>query len=74
MKLFNHLNLEQKIARGKYGTNSQIKFETKMLKSSLCDRSDGHILIKGTITLVRQGSDAAAIAKDRNNKQVIFKN
>ena len=26
-----------------YNTNSQIKFKTSMLKSSLCDYSDAHI-------------------------------
>ena len=31
------------------------------------------ILVKGIITVVGQGSDAAAIASDWNNKQVIFK-
>ena len=33
-----------------------------MLKSSLYDYSDAHILVKGTITVVGQGNDAAAIA------------
>ena len=31
-------------ARGTYDTNSQIKFKTSMLKSSLCDYSD-HIYL-----------------------------
>ena len=30
--------------------------------------------MKGFITLVGQGADAAAITTDKNNKQVIFKN
>ena len=30
-------------------TNSQIKFKTSMLKSSLCDYSDGYIIVKGTL-------------------------
>ena len=30
--------------------------------------------MKGFITLARQGADAAAIAADKNSKQVIFKN
>ena len=42
-----------------------------MLKSSLCDYSDVKILVKGTITVAGQGTDAAV---NRNNKQVIFKN
>ena len=59
---------------GTYCNNSGIKFKTTMLKSSLCDYSDSWILVKGTITLVGQAADSAAIQADRNNKQVIFKN
>ena len=36
-------------SRGGYNVNSQIKFKTTMLKSSLCDYSDAYILVKGTI-------------------------
>ena len=38
-------------SRGTYNVNSQIKFKTTMLKSSLCDYSDAYILVKGTITI-----------------------
>ena len=38
-------------SRGTYNTNSQIKFKTSMLKSSLYDYCDVYILVKGT-TLV----------------------
>ena len=38
-------------SRAGYNVNSQIKFKTTMLKSSLCDYSDAHILVKGTITV-----------------------
>ena len=38
-------------ARGTYNTNTQIKFKTSMLKSSLCDYSDAHILVSGTIAI-----------------------
>ena len=31
-------------------TNSQIKFKATMLKFSLCDYSDGYILVEATIT------------------------
>ena len=34
--------------RGTYNTNSQIKFKTSMLKSSLCDYSDTYIVVSGT--------------------------
>ena len=36
-------------SRGTYNVNSQIKFKTTMLKSSLCDYSDAYILVKGKI-------------------------
>ena len=52
-------------SRGGYNVNSQIKFKTKMLKSSLCDYSDAYILIKGTIT-VDDTSDAGAAANNTN--------
>ena len=38
-------------SRGTYSVNSQIKFETTMLKSSLCDYRNAYILGKGTITV-----------------------
>ena len=51
--------------------NSQIKFKTTMVKSSLCDYSDAYILVKGTIT---DNNTAAADAHANNtNKKVIFK-
>ena len=34
-----------------YNVNSQIKFKTAILKSSLCDYSDAYIIVKGTITV-----------------------
>ena len=43
-----------------------------MLRSSLCDYSDGYILVKGTIAV---NNTAAADADANNtNKKVIFKN
>ena len=51
---------------GKYNTNSQIKFKTTMLESSLYYYNDAQILLKGTITIVRQ--DKATKAADRDNK------
>ena len=33
-------------SRGTYNVNSQIKFKTTMLKSSLCNYSDGYIFVK----------------------------
>ena len=52
--------------------NSQFKFKTKMLKSSLYDYSDACILVKGTIFV---NNNAAADADANNaNKKVTFKN
>ena len=61
-------------SRGTYNTNSQIKFKTMMLKSSLCDYSDAYILVKGTITIIRRRADAAARQADERDKELIFKN
>ena len=33
-----------------YNPNSQIRFKTSMLRSSLCDYSNAYILVKGTIS------------------------
>ena len=69
-------------SRRTYNVNSQIKFKTTMLKSSLCyntisisslcDYSDAHILVKGNISV----NNTAAAGADANNtgKKVIFKN
>ena len=61
-------------SRGTYNVNSQIKFKTTMLKSSLCDYSDAYILVKGTITISGSGADAAARQADKRDKGVTFKN
>ena len=60
-------------SRGVYTVNSQIKFKTTMLKSSLCDCSDAYILVKGTIS-VNNTAAAAGAAANNTNKKVIFKN
>ena len=59
-------------SKGKYDANSDIKFKTIMLKSSLCDYRDAYILVKRTIT-VPNTTPADANA---NNvcKRLIFKN
>ena len=59
-------------SRGVYNVNSQIKFKTAMLKSSLCDYSDAYILVKGTISV--NNTAAAGAAVNNNNNKVIFKN
>ena len=59
-------------SRGTYNVNSQIKFKTTMLRSSLCDYGDPHVLVKGTIAV---NNTAAADANANNtNRKVIFKN
>ena len=45
-----------------------IKFKTSMLKSSLCDYSDGYILVSGTITI---GSEEGG-NPNNNDKEVVF--
>ena len=56
-------------SRGTYNTNSQIRFKTSLLRSSLCDYSNAYILVKGTITVVNTGTVAAPNNAD---KKVIF--
>ena len=59
-------------SRGAYNVNSQIKFKTTMLKSSLCDYSDAYILIKGTISA--NNTAAAGATANNINRKIIFKN
>ena len=61
-------------SRGTYNVNSQIKFETTTLKSSLSDCSDAYIFVKGKITITGEGDDAAARETDERDKGVTFKN
>ena len=51
--------------RGTYNTNSQIKYKTSILMSSLCDHSDAFILVKGSISIA---------AKTGNNQITEIKN
>ena len=57
-----------------HNTNSQIRFKTSMLKSSLCHYSDIYILVSGTIIVVGGVADDTARSTGRNNKQVMLKN
>ena len=61
-------------SRGVYNVNSQIKFKTTMLKSSLCDYSDAYVLVKGRITINGRGAAIAAREADEGDKGVAFKN
>ena len=49
--------------RETYNTNSQVKFKTSLLKSSLCTYSDAYIVLKGTLTVL----DMSATADDKNS-------
>ena len=53
-------------SRGNYNTNSQIKFKTLLLKSSLCEYSDAYILAKRTIS-VKNTAAAGNAANDNDN-------
>ena len=59
-------------SRGAYNINSQIKFKTTMLKSSLCDYRDAYILVKATITV--NNTAAGGAAANNTNEKVILKN
>ena len=61
-------------SRGACNVNSQIKFKTTTLKSSLCDYSNAYILVKWIITIAGAGDDAAARQADERDKGVAFKN
>ena len=60
-------------SRGTY-TSIDIKFETTMLRSNLCDYAGAYILVKGTITITGAGDDDAAKRLDERKKCAIFKN
>ena len=61
-------------SRGTYSVNSQIKFKTTMLKSSLCDYSNAYILVKGKIRITGAGDGATATQADERDKVVALKN
>ena len=60
-------------SRGTYSVNSQIKFKTTMLKSSLCNYSDAYVHVKGTITVNNAAAAPAPAPANNTNKKVIFK-
>ena len=61
-------------SRGTCNVNSQIKFKTAILKSSLCDCSDAYIFVEGKITITEAGDDAAARQADERDTSIAFKN
>ena len=54
-------------SRAVYNINSDFRFKTTMLKSSLCDYSDTYILVKGTIIITEAGADAPARQADERD-------
>ena len=59
-------------SRATHNVNSQIKFQTTMLNSNLCDFSDAYILVRGNI-IVNNTAAAADADANSTNKKVIFK-
>ena len=60
-------------SRGTCNTNSQIKYKTMILKSSLRGYSDAYILVSGTITIIETEDGAPARQAGERNKEVILK-
>ena len=59
-------------SRGNYNTDTEIKFKTLMLISSLCDHIDAYILVKGRIT-INGTKDVGWRQADEGSKGVILK-
>ena len=57
-----------------YSANSDIRFKTTMLRSSLCDYADTYILVKGAITITGARNDDDAKQLAERSKGVISKN
>ena len=75
MHRINHLNLEQEMMnQGEHILGNDIKFKTTMLRSNFCDYADAYILVKGIITIIGDGNDAAARQADERDKGVTFEN
>ena len=53
-----------------YKANSQIKFKTTMLKSSLCDYTDAYIFVEGRITITGARDNAGARQADERDHNV----
>ena len=56
-------------ALGTWNTNSQIKFKTSILRSSLFDYFDAYVLVSGTKAVAE-----VAAGRENDNIQVVFKN
>ena len=60
-------------SRGTWNINSQIKFQTSMLRPSSCGYVDAYILVGGAKTINGAGNKDAGRRLDERNKGVIFK-
>ena len=58
-------------AEDRYKPSKQLRFKISMLRSDLCDFSDTHIAVKGTITLTKTNGRGII---DRRNRLLAFKN
>ena len=58
------------VSRGTCNVSNQNKFKISMIRSYLCDYSDAHMQVKGTITIPNTGT---AAAQNSRNTKVIFK-
>ena len=56
-------------SQGTYNKDNQVKFKTSVLRLSLCDYSDGNILVKEAITVAKE-TDAAP---NNVNEKIILK-
>ena len=57
-------------SKGVYDTNSDFRFKTTMLESSLCDYINAYILFTGRIRITGAGDDVAARQADEKNSNV----
>ena len=64
------INKVNDLSSGQYSVNKNLSFKTSMLRSDLCNYSDGYIVVKRTIDLLA----AAANENDKTEKDVSFKN
>ena len=56
------------LSSGQHSVNKNIMCKTSVLRSDLCDYSNGYIVVKGRITV--EGTNDA----NKRNKKLIFKN
>ena len=45
------------LSNGQYSVNKNIRFKTSMVRLDLCDYSDEYIVVKGSITVERDGNN-----------------